>query len=58
MVLFFVCIALTVYNHTEVECCMSQTKGNTTLLEAQQSTFWTLSWKLRYLWIMSDFAYS
>ena len=45
--LFGVCFAILMCIQTDVVCCMTETKGNNTVLEAQQCKFWTL-----YRWFM------
>ena len=44
--LFGVCFAFPMCFLTDVKCCMTSTKGNTTVLEAQQCTFWKLVMKI------------
>ena len=40
--LYCICFDFLMSIHMEDECCMTQTKGTTTVFEAQQCTFWTL----------------
>ena len=40
---FGMCLAFLMGIQTEVECCMTQNQGSTTVLEAEQCTFMTLA---------------
>ena len=56
-VLFGVCFASLMFIYPEVECCMTYTNGNTTVLEAQQCTFWTLRYWFAETSIVVDNAW-